>query len=332
MATLRRVKLRQSEIKLLVLIIFLPFIFSVSASFYVFSDSYVQWLRLLTVVFIIIFLSVLKTSELLMCLKLYGYVALILALISTYQFIVGYPVLEKFPLINLFSNKSIIFEQNVYGLFLYMNLLLFSVINSAQKNWQFVGTISILLFGILISFYRTIYAALILFVFFKHPIKTIIGFSLIIFLTPDWAFVGEVLKFDQLESLTGRDILWLIALDSFYEAPLIGLGEGAIPDVTNMVLNRESGYTTYHNVIFDLLAISGIIGLLLWTITMVVIYKSIANSHRVIFLLLMIPALSNTYFAFMPNPLGGILGAFIFYSIRINQDMKVQEGVLNGRR
>jgi hypothetical protein len=120
---------------------------------------------------------------------------------------------------------------------------------------------------------------------------------------------------EQAATLTGRNILWAIALEAFYSAPIIGLGENAIPDFSNSILNRNPPYTTYHSVIFDVLAISGFLGFLVFIFLFVYIYASIRIDHRFIYLMLIAPSLLNTYYAFMPNPLGGILGVFIFYSI-----------------
>lgn len=317
---LGRCKLRRSELVFLVTALALPFVFSISASIYDFSGSLVQWLRFIAVLLIVIFLSTLNEQELLRTLKIYCYIACVLALISFCQYLVGYPSYEKFPVLNIRSNKSIIFEQNVYGLFVYMSFLIYSLISTDREKWRKWGTKLIYLFGIFISFYRTVYAFILLRVFVKHVFISLAAATGILYFSGIGVILIEALKLEQISDLTGRGTLWGIALDSFYNAPLIGLGENAIPEVSNAILNRNPPYTTYHNVLFDVLAISGVIGFVIFSFLFVYIFVRLEHGHRLVYLMLMAPALLNTYIVFMPNPLGGILGVFVFYSINVRRN------------
>ena len=317
---LGRCKLPRSELILFFTALALPFVFAVSASIYDFSESLVQWLRLIAVILIVMFLSTLNEQELLRALKIYCYIAFVLVLISFYQYQVGYPSYEKFPVLNIRSNKSIIFEQNVYGLFIYMSFLLYNLISIGGSKWRRGGTKLIYLFGIFISFYRTVYAFILLRVFVKHLFISLAAAIGILYFSGIGVILFEALKLEQISSLTGRDTLWGLALDSFYNAPLIGLGETAIPDVSNAILNRDPPYTTYHSAVFDVLAISGVTGLLIFIFLFVYIFVRIERNHRLVYLMLMAPALLNTYIVFMPNPLGGILGVFVFYSINVRRN------------
>ena len=317
---LGRCKLPRSELILFFTALALPFVFAVSASIYDFSESLVQWLRLIAVILIVMFLSTLNEQELLRALKIYCYIAFVLVLISFYQYQVGYPSYEKFPVLNIRSNKSIIFEQNVYGLFIYMSFLLYNLISIGGSKWRRGGTKLIYLFGIFISFYRTVYAFILLRVFVKHLFISLAAAIGILYFSGIGVILFEALKLEQISSLTGRDTLWGLALDSFYNAPLIGLGETAIPDVSNAILNRDPPYTTYHSAVFDVLAISGVTGLLIFSFLFVYIFVRIERNHRLVYLMLMAPALLNTYIVFMPNPLGGILGVFVFYSINVRRN------------
>ena len=317
---LGRCKLPRSELILFFTALALPFVFAVSASIYDFSESLVQWLRLIAVILIVMFLSTLNEQELLRALKIYCYIAFVLVLISFYQYQVGYPSYEKFPVLNIRSNKSIIFEQNVYGLFIYMSFLLYNLISIGGSKWRRGGTKLIYLFGIFISFYRTVYAFILLRVFVKHLFISLAAAIGILYFSGIGVILFEALKLEQISSLTGRDTLWGLALDSFYNAPLIGLGENAIPDVSNAILNRDPPYTTYHSAVFDVLAISGVTGLLIFSFLFVYIFVRIERNHRLVYLMLMAPALLNTYIVFMPNPLGGILGVFVFYSINVRRN------------
>ena len=182
----------------------------------------------------------------------------------------------------------------------------------------------IYLFGIFISFYRTVYAFVLLRLFIKRMLLTLIAIFILLYFSGFISILFEAFKLEQISTLTGRDLLWRIALDSFYSAPLIGLGENAIPEVSNAVLKRDPAYTTYHNVVLDVLAISGVVGFVVYSFLFVYFFSVIDQSHRFIYLLLMAPALANTYIAFMPNPLGGILGVFIFYSMRFKRNRKIK--------
>lgn len=315
-----RCKLPRSELILFFTALALPFVFAVSASIYDFSESLVQWLRLIAVILIVIFLSTLNEQELLRALKIYCYIAFVLVLISFYQYQVGYPSYEKFPVLNIRSNKSIIFEQNVYGLFIYMSFLLYNLISIGGSKWRRGGTKLIYLFGIFISFYRTVYAFILLRVFVKHLFISLAAAIGILYFSGIGVILFEALKLEQMSSLTGRDTLWSLALDSFYNAPLIGLGENAIPDISNAILNRDPPYTTYHSAVFDVLAISGVTGFLIFSFLFAYIFVRIERNHRLVYLMLMAPALLNTYIVFMPNPLGGILGVFVFYSINVRRN------------
>jgi len=323
---LGRCKLRRSELVFLVTALALPFVFSISASIYDFSGSLVQWLRFIAVLLIVIFLSTLNEQELLRTLKIYCYIACVLALISFCQYLVGYPSYEKFPVLNIRSNKSIIFEQNIYGLFVYMSFLIYSLISTDRGKWRKWGTKLIYLFGIFISFYRTVYAFILLRVFVKHVFISLAAATGILYFSGIGVILVEALKLEQISDLTGRGTLWGIALDSFYNAPLIGLGENAIPDVSNAILNRTPPYTTYHNVLFDVLAISGVVGFVIFSFLFVYIFVRLERGHRLVYLMLMAPALLNTYIAFMPNPLGGILGVFVFYSINVRRNRLITRG------
>lgn len=322
----RRYKLKNYNLQITLLALTLPFIFALSATIYDFESSLVQWLRFITVIFILLFLSLLTEEELIYALRIYCYLALILALISLFQYFTGYPKYEKFPVINIRSNKSIIFEQNVFALYTYMSFLIYGLISIDNKNILWRGLVNLsYLFGIFISFYRTVYAFMILRFAFKH---LLLSFSLLFLMATMWlsyfynvgSILSEILKLEQAATLTGRNILWTIALEAFYSAPIIGLGENAIPDFSNAILNRNPPYTTYHSVIFDVLAISGILGFLAFTFLFIYIFFSIRSDHRFLYLMLIAPSLLNTYYAFMPNPLGGILGVFIFYSIASKQN------------
>lgn len=317
---LGKCKLRRSELVFLVTALALPFVFSISASIYDFSGSLVQWLRFIAVLLIVIFLSSLNEQELLRTLKMYCYIACVLALISFCQYLVGYPSYEKFPVLNIRSNKSVIFEQNVYGLFVYMSFLIYSLISTDREKWRKWGTKLIYLFGIFISFYRTVYAFILLRVFVKHVFISLAAATGILYFSGIGVILIEALKLEQISDLTGRGTLWGIALDSFYNAPLIGLGENAIPEVSNAILNRTPPYTTYHSVLFDVLAVSGVIGFVIFSFLFVYIFVRLERGHRLVYLMLMAPALINTYIVFMPNPLGGILGTFVLYSINVRRN------------
>lgn len=265
---------------------------------------------IINLIFLILILN-LSVNELRLviqnCLKLF----LVVAIIGILNIFSGTSMGEKIPLLNLYSTKSIIFEQNIYGIcmfFLFMGYGTFIKSNALTKITVF--------FGIFSSYYRTVY----ILAFLKTFLSKYFYILLVVFLYIFFSFneeISAILKIEQLNSLTGRDVLWQIGYDGFSKSPLIGLGESSIPSYSNEVLNRDPPYTTYHNVIIDLLYSGGVISTLLYFLILLVFFNKITNISSLIFIFfLLAPSLANTYFIFSFNILGGFVGLVMLYAYR----------------
>lgn len=223
---------------------------------------------------------------------------------------------ESFFGIGIHSTRSIVFEQNVYGILMYLFFLQILFNKTGYENFNKKNKIIIIaisLIFILSSFYRTVYLAAILALIVSSWKKFsfyFLLFSLFIIIYSGYLpFFESVFKIEQLKNLTGRTFLWEIALDSFMENPIFGLGESMIPNIIN-----NSGYFrpfgTFHNVIFDTMIFGGIIALSAYLFSIFSIFIKSGNS--ILFnLLVLLPALSNTYFPFAPNPIGLAVGVLI---------------------
>ena len=120
------------------------------------TDGLISLLRFLSVCMLttVLFSYTRQDLEILMrYLLLFG---LVVAIISIIYFFTDFSRAEKFPIIDLYSNKSIIFEQNVFGIFIYIVLVI--SINTNDRFFKKIAIIFVTLFAIFLSFYRTVYA------------------------------------------------------------------------------------------------------------------------------------------------------------------------------
>ena len=114
-------------------------------------------------------------------------------------------------------------------------------------------------------------------------------------------------KLSQIGNLTGRSELWVIAATGFFESPIVGQGFSQIPEYSNSYLNRTRPYTTFHNIIFDTLFASGILGGIALIVLCSVFFTMIGKRNFFFGLLLLSPSMFNTFFPFSPNVLGGFI-------------------------
>jgi hypothetical protein len=242
------------------------------------------------------------------CLKLF----LVVAIIGIIFIISGISAAEKIPFINIYSTKSIIFEQNIYGICMFFLFMGYGVFIKSNALLQVTA-----LLGIFSSYYRTIFILASVKIFLSKYFYILLLIFLYIFLNFNEE-ISAILKIEQLSNLTGRDILWQIGYDGFSTSPLIGLGESSIPSYSNEVLNRDPAYTTYHNVIIDLLYSGGVVSTLLYFSILFIFFIKITNISSIIFIsFLLAPSLANTYFIFSFNILGGFVGLVMLYVYRL---------------
>lgn len=207
---------------------------------------------------------------------------------------------EYIPIIDIFSVKGIVHEQNVYGICLFLSL----VAGSQLKNNIFLQLSRLITYyGLFISYFRTVY--ILAFIFLASlRIKLIIAALIcIVYFKYD---VYEMLQLQQASTLTGRDDLWLTGLKTFLDHPF-GVGESAIPSITSWVGHY---YTTLHNSIIDSMVMGGIIGLICYIL--LIFFFSLRFKGFIFTLFIIIaPSFFNTYFPFAPNLAGIFAGLLI---------------------
>ena len=104
------------------------------------------------------------------------------------------------------------------------------------------------------------------------------------------------------------------------EAPVLGSSELSIPTFSNIELDRDPAFTTYHNILVDLGAAGGLVALTFFTIFTAICFHRARGSHRITLAFLLAPALFNSYLPFAPNPLGVIVAAALVFICRLNKE------------
>lgn len=106
-------------------------------------------------------------------------------------------------------------------------------------------------------------------------------FITLFFLSDYEKFIYNYISSDTLQkitSITGRDEIWLVALEEFYRSPWFGYGNGLFSESFRISLNMYYA-TSSHNQFIDSLARSGIIGFSgLMTLLFFTLYHSIKIS------------------------------------------------------
>ena len=229
-----------------------------------------------------------------------------LVVIASLLFLSGGQYGEKFPLLGIYANQSLLFEVNMFGILCY--ILFFSTMFIEQEK-RTVGRFYIFImsfFGIFVSFYRTVWITFALAFLVRNKFLAILSLTGVAFLImSDFEKYSRAFKFEQFATLTGRDVLWSAAMDTFKKNPFFGGGEQNISQYIHEFKKLPWDLHSYHSVVFDIIGISGaagIIGLLLYLLAIIVIMKSVKNLG--IFILLYMPALLNTYYLFAPNAVG----------------------------
>lgn len=310
-------KIRKSDFLLLYVILFFYFTLSVSDFINNSTSGLIPFLRFLSVSFVCLALFSMRQIELEKLLKCFLTFGFIVSVISLLFFITDFSRAERFPIINLYSNKSIIFEQNVFGIFIYMCLV---ISLSIPKKWlSSVCGFAIYLSGIFLSFYRTVYGLALIVIMGKIRVELKLVFLLSIFfiVLQNYELLSTIFKLEQIFTLTGRTQLWEIGYLGFADNPFFGLGESSISEFSNKVLHRDPPFTTFHNFFVDIIFSAGIFGLLSASILIILIYNMVGkgiNSYILTFLLA--PALFNTFYPFAPNILGLITGTWIMLKYR----------------
>jgi O-antigen ligase len=287
---------------------------ALSAFFWDFSGSLPLVLRAIVGFAIITFLINLNRIEIILVLRIFIVCGLAFSVIAILEMALGLSDAEKLPVLNWRTSKSIIFEQNVFGIYVYLCLLAHLSVDGGRKNLLYVV---LLIGGVLASYYRSVYALLMLRGVIRFPVAAL---SVLIFIGASSLSLeqaSEILKADQFSSLTGRDTLWRIGLNVFYESPLLGSSELSIPSISNEILNRTPPYTTYHNVLIDLASSGGLIAVLGYLMFGLYCVSRAVGYAKLTVLFIYAPALFNTFIPFAPNMLGALSGALLVILCRL---------------
>ena len=217
---------------------------------------------------------------------------------------------EVFPIINIRSIKSLVFEQNVFAIGCFLTTVICLLLN--QRRMILLA----LVVGSVLSFYRTVYP-LIAGLYLSKLRRFVFLLGVVIFL---YFFlgdlIGEALKLHQLSNLTGRTDLWVAALKLAENKPVFGYGESAIPIYSNLVFNKINPYTTWHNSLIDLLFSAGLCGLVTYVGALVYYLLKIKRSHALYFAFVLAPGISNTFYVGSYNLLGGMSALILVYFLQ----------------
>ena len=313
--SLKRQYIKMNEF-ILLFIILLPYVALCFSNLILdFANSVNTVLRFFGALFLALSLFLFTKHELKILLKWSLLVVAMFSILSIVFFltqIIGY---EKFPILNMYSNKSIIFEQNVFGIMVYLASV---IILSKKINIYRLSGLAANIFATFISFYRTVYGLIILYLMYRLPhwLKFILLVILVFIVYALWDLLYDVLKLEQVSSLTGRSDLWTIGLSGFSESPILGLAETTIPDYSNNILNRHQAYTTYHNIFIDVVYSTGSVGLVALLCHYLVLYALVGVENWVSLSFILAPSLFNSYLVFAPNAIGFICAVWIILAFR----------------
>ena len=292
-----------------------PFaLMALSAFFWDFSGSLPLVLRAIVGFSIFTFLTNSNRSEIIFLVRFLIVCGLAFSLIAILEMVLGVSRAEKIPILNWHTSKSIIFEQNVFGIYVYLCLLAQLALGIGQKKLLYVV---LLIAGVLASYYRSVYALIILRGAIRFPVPTLLLLVFIGASSLSLEQANEILKADQFSSLTGRDTLWRIGLNVFYESPLLGSSELSIPSISNEILKRNPAYTTYHNVLIDLASSGGLFAVLGYLMFALYCVSRAVGYDKLTVLFIYAPALFNTFIPFAPNMLGALSGALLVVLCRL---------------
>jgi O-antigen ligase len=226
---------------------------------------------------------------------------------------------EKYPLINLKSTKSIIFEQNLFGILCFYGFWITFFSSHFHRRPSKISGV-IFLAGLFLSYFKTVIIIAMIMVFYGNiGYITLISGFVFIGLTWFW-FADDVLLLLQLEQnglTSGRVDLWNVAINIWQNNPFFGIGESAIPTSIYNYIQRSPPFTTFHNFFFDILASSGLLGVVFIFIQFILIFLYINNGRKINYMFLLLPSLFNTYYIGAPNAIGLFL-IIVFQYYRTN--------------
>lgn len=294
------------------------YIFSISSFIYDSSGSLNHLLRAFMATMICYFFLELNKRELGFVVSLITIILSLIAIIGVSSIFFGFSNGEKFPIINIYSTKSIIFEQNVYGIAMLFLIFIASRYKKFSTHNLFTYIIiPVAVVALLFSFYRTVYVclAVLLLANSKKKISWLVGLT-VMFYGLIYAFnlsdqLFEIFKLDQLSNLTGRTEMYSVGWNLFIQFPLIGSSELSVPN--------HIQFTTFHNLFIDTLVFGGIVGFISLIMSYLTLLRGLQLERSLGLFILLLPSLANTFYFFAPNILGFTITAVLF-SYQLNSD------------
>lgn len=299
---------------LLSLLLSLPFLgFFISQLFNDLSDALTPLIRLVASFFLIFASTFLDKKTIHILLRHFSVIAVGLSLVGLLIFSFQLGDAERFPVIMLKSTKSIIFEQNLFSIILF--LALFLVIDSRYYSPRVrLFVICLLLVGIFLSYFKTVIVLSAGYLSFRYARSFVSYIFLILPLCILYYFIDDFLMLTQVSEnglTSGRADLWYAAISIWSNNMFFGIGEASIANEILRYIQRTPPFTTFHNMFFDTLASSGLFGVgLLFSQFLVIFLQAKNNIYKIIFC--MLPALFNSYFIAAPNLIGFFILLCVF--------------------
>lgn len=204
-----------------------------------------------------------------------------------------------------FNRWSHVFAGRIIS---FLTLIVFFIFLGSKKQFEILFFALFFLMGVITTFLtglRTAIMGLLIFstlafllmAFKKYLIKAhyIIFFLIVLFISLTFYFLSSnstlsptINRFENLFETEGlnfggdsaihtRIASYKIAWEMFSESPIIGKGLGSFNGYNNLEWTKIQKYP--HNIILEILAELGIIGLLIFTVLFIVIIKSILTTH-----------------------------------------------------
>jgi O-Antigen ligase len=281
-------------------------------------------------------LSILKAEpeEVRLMLRWFGWGTVVVSVIGVVFFVLQFDTREKVPVIDLFSTKSIVFEQNVFGIISYLALCMLWIQHRKGQRVPWL-TLAVLMLANGLSYYKTtiVLGALIVLLLAFGRLALLAGVTICVAL--GLYFQEELLLLSQVDSngiSSGRFDLWRIGFDAWTKDVAFGVGESRITPTIARFIVRDPPFTTFHSIVMDTLVAGGAVGLT----TLLVSWLAI--TWRLGWLVLpmavvLAPSVFNTFYMASPNVLGVVtllIFRFLTDSSSAQSKVRTAEAMKNG--
>lgn len=273
-----------------------------------------RWISALGLVLVVLRLEASETQR---ALNWFRWSALMISLIGIIFFIFQFDTREKFPVIELFSTKSIIFEQNIFGIIAYFGICSWWLAPPAGAGRAIKWT-ELLIFtaaGFLSYYKTTIVLGLLITLYLGFGAYALAAGGLLC-ASVGLYFFDELMLLSQIDTngvSSGRFELWTIGMHAWQQHLIFGIGESGITPTIAKVIVRDPPFTTFHSVFVDTVAAGGAIGLLSLLLTILLAAWRL-KSRFLRYAMLLAPAAFNTFYIGSPNILG-LTSILFFHSL-----------------